>query len=221
MKEEDDIRVRNICIIAHVDHGKTTLSDSLVSYNGIISEKLAGKIRYLDSSEEEQKRGITMQSSAITLEYTKDKTTTLPYCINLIDSPGHVDFSSEVSTAVRCADGAVVIVDVLEGIGPQTHAVLRQAWKERLKMVLVLNKIDRLIAQVHMSPLEAGQHLTRLVEAVNVIVAQLITSDAIQKANDTEKVILNIVKKKKILSFLIQLKGMFFLLQLMMDGVLV
>ncbi|XP_046350555.2 elongation factor-like GTPase 1 [Haliotis rufescens] len=178
--QKNPSNVRNICILAHVDHGKTTLADALVASNGIISQRMAGKLRYMDSREDEQERGITMKSSAISLFYQKDEAR---YLINLIDSPGHVDFSSEVSTAVRLCDGAVVLVDVVEGVCPQTHAVLRQAWLENIKPVLVLNKIDRLVLELKMSPLEAHMHLQQILEQVNLLTNELFTSEAMEKTS--------------------------------------
>ncbi|KAL8197290.1 UNVERIFIED_CONTAM: Elongation factor-like GTPase 1 [Gekko kuhli] len=158
--------------------GKTTLADCLISSNGIISSRLAGKLRYLDSREDEQIRGITMKSSAITLLFGKDDQ---EYLINLIDSPGHVDFSSEVSTAVRLCDGCIVVVDAVEGVCPQTHAVLRQAWLENIRPVLVINKIDRLIMELKFTPQEAYSHLKNILEQVNAITATLFTSKVLEE----------------------------------------
>ena len=168
--------VRNICILAHVDHGKTSLTDSLIATNGIISSKLAGKIRYLDSRPDEQTRGITMESSAISLYFSMSRRQAEgearkeEYLINLIDSPGHIDFSSEVSTASRLCDAAVVLVDAVEGVCSQTVTVLRQVWIEKLKPLLVINKIDRLITELKMSPSEAYSHLERVLEGVNAVI---------------------------------------------------
>ncbi|KJY00102.1 translation elongation factor 2/ribosome biogenesis protein [Zymoseptoria brevis] len=168
--------IRNICILAHVDHGKTSLTDALIATNGIISPKLAGKIRYLDSRPDEQLRGITMESSAISLYFSllrRNAPNAEPvqkeYLINLIDSPGHIDFSSEVSTASRLCDGAVVLVDAVEGVCSQTVTVLRQAWSEKLKPLLVINKMDRLITELKLSPGEAYTHLSKLLEQVNAV----------------------------------------------------
>ncbi|KAG1360775.1 elongation factor-like GTPase 1 [Cocos nucifera] len=159
-------QIRNICILAHVDHGKTTLADHLIAAcgGGVLHPKLAGRLRFMDYLDEEQRRAITMKSSSIALRY-KD------FSINLIDSPGHMDFCSEVSTAARLSDGALILVDAVEGVHIQTHAVLRQAWVEKLTPCLVLNKIDRLITELKLSPMEAYNRLQRIVHEVNGIVS--------------------------------------------------
>ncbi|KIY04018.1 uncharacterized protein Z520_00710 [Fonsecaea multimorphosa CBS 102226] len=169
--------IRNICILAHVDHGKTSLTDSLIATNGIISPKMAGKVRYLDSRPDEQIRGITMESSAISLYFSMmrrqkegEEAKKEEYLINLIDSPGHIDFSSEVSTASRLCDAAVVLVDAVEGVCSQTVTVLRQVWLEKLKPLLVINKIDRLVTELKMTPGEAYSHLERVLEGVNAVI---------------------------------------------------
>jgi ribosome assembly protein 1 len=158
------------------DHGKTSLSDALIATNGVISAKQAGKIRYLDSRPDEQLRGITMESSAISLFFSLLRRTSpeappesKEYLINLIDSPGHIDFSSEVSTASRLCDGAIVLVDAVEGVCSQTVTVLRQTYTEKLKPLLVINKMDRLITELKLSPAEAHTHLTKLLEQVNAV----------------------------------------------------
>ncbi|KAJ5399924.1 hypothetical protein N7465_010413 [Penicillium sp. CMV-2018d] len=184
-KPED---IRNICILAHVDHGKTSLTDSLIATNGIISPKLAGKIRYLDSRPDEQLRGITMESSAISLFFSMLRRPSpdadpvqKEYLINLIDSPGHIDFSSEVSTASRLCDGAVVLVDAVEGVCSQTVTVLRQTWVEQLKPILVINKMDRLVTELKMSPAEAFSHLSRLLEQVNAVIGSFYQGERMEE----------------------------------------
>lgn len=165
-RQREQDQIRNICIVAHVDHGKTTLADHLIAAaaRGVLHAKLAGKLRYLDDREDEQQRGVTMKSSSISLTYRE-------HMINLIDSPGHVDFCSEVSSGVRLSDGAVVLVDACEGVHIQTHAVLRQAWLERLTPCLVLNKLDRLILELKLTPLEAYNRMKTIIGEVNNIIS--------------------------------------------------
>lgn len=155
-------------MLAHVDHGKSALSDCLISANGIISARSAGKVRYMDSREDEQRRGITMKSSSIALGHRQSEESPLNI-VNLIDSPGHVDFSGEVETALRICDGAIIVVDVVEGVCVQTVSVLRAALQHALRPILVLNKLDRLFAELHLDPMEAYQHIVNILEQVNVI----------------------------------------------------
>ncbi|KAK4328723.1 hypothetical protein Pmani_000876 [Petrolisthes manimaculis] len=162
--------IRNLCIMAHVDHGKTSLADALLASNGIINQQQAGRIRYMDSDKKEIERGITMKSSCVSLLYKKESQN---YLVNLIDSPGHVDFSWEVSTAVRLCDGAIIVVDVVDGVCAQTKVVLKQAWAENIHPVLVLNKIDRLILETKMSPIDCYYHITQVLEQVNAYMGEL------------------------------------------------
>lgn len=149
---------------------------------------MAGKIRYLDSRPDEQLRGITMESSAISLYFSMLKRPSpeaepVPkeYLVNLIDSPGHIDFSSEVSTASRLCDGAIVLVDAVEGVCSQTVTVLRQVWIEKLKPLLVINKMDRLVTELQMSPEEAYSHLSKLLEQVNAVLGSFYQGDRMEE----------------------------------------
>ncbi|GMK57285.1 hypothetical protein CspeluHIS016_0401190 [Cutaneotrichosporon spelunceum] len=176
---------RNVTIVAHVDHGKTSFADSLLSSNNIISNRMAGKLRYLDSREDEQERGITMESSAVSLRFDMMRAgpngpVAAKHICNVIDTPGHVDFASEVSMASRLCDGALVLVDVWEGVCTQTIAVLRQAWIDRLRPLLVINKMDRLITELQLSPTEAYHHISRLIEQVNAVMGSFYASERME-----------------------------------------
>ena len=165
--------IRNMSVIAHVDHGKSTLTDSLIAKAGIISEAAAGDTRFTDTRQDEKDRGITIKSTGVSLYYeTKDaENKAIPYLINLIDSPGHVDFSSEVTAALRVTDGALVVVDYVEGVCVQTETVLRQALGEKIKPVLFVNKIDRGILELQVDGETMYQNFQRVIENANVIIS--------------------------------------------------
>lgn len=189
--------IRNMSVIAHVDHGKSTLTDSLIAHSGIIAAAKAGDARFMDTRKDEQERTITIKSTSVSLYIQMDNTRlehdaakccearskeevksmewVLPgqtgFLVNLIDSPGHVDFSSEVTAALRVTDGALVVVDCIEGVCVQTETVLRQAIAERIKPVLFINKLDRVFLELHMDPEEAYHNFNRALESVNVVIA--------------------------------------------------
>jgi len=185
--------IRNMSVIAHVDHGKSTLTDSLVSKAGIIAAAKAGETRATDTRKDEQDRCITIKSTAISMFFkmdekdlsfikqpiskTKDGKNEDGFLINLIDSPGHVDFSSEVTAALRVTDGALVVVDCVSGVCVQTETVLRQAIAERIRPILFMNKMDRALLELQLGQEELFQTFQRIVENVNVIVATYADDD--------------------------------------------
>jgi elongation factor 2 len=170
--------IRDIGIIAHIDHGKTTMTDSLLTEAGLLSPKIAGEARALDYLEEEQKRGITIKTANISLLHEEKGT---PYLINLIDTPGHVDFTGKVTRALRAIDGVVVVVDAVEEVMVQTETVTRQALNERVKPVLFINKVDRLIKELKLGPNEIQTKLARIIRDFNNLIA--LYGEAEQKEN--------------------------------------
>jgi elongation factor 2 len=161
--------IRNIAIIAHIDHGKSTLTDNLVATAGLISKDLAGEQVFMDSYVLEQERGITINSSNVSVPCDIDGE---KYLINIIDTPGHVDFTGDVIRAMRAVDGAVLVVDAVEGVMPQTETVLRQALREKVKPVLFINKVDRLITEMHVTPEDMQKKFVKVVMDINNLIAK-------------------------------------------------
>ncbi|TET58309.1 MAG: elongation factor EF-2 [Promethearchaeota archaeon] len=162
--------IRNFGLVGHIDHGKTTLSDSLLSEAGFLSPDLAGEARALDFLEEEQRRGITMKSANISLYYEKSLEDHDPFLINLVDTPGHLDFSGKVARALRLVDGVVVVVDAVEEVITQSETVIKQALQEGVKPVLFINKIDRLIRELKLSDEEIKKKYIRIIKSFNTLI---------------------------------------------------
>src|SRR4030042_3340485 len=162
--------IRNIDIAAHIDHGKTTFSDNLLAGCGMMSEELAGKQLVLDYDEQEQARGITINAASASMVHNfRGK----EYLINLIDTPGHVDFGGDVTRAMRAVDGCIVLVCAVEGAMPQTETVLRQALREKVKPVLFINKVDRLINELRVTPEEMQQRFIKIIAKFNELVERV------------------------------------------------
>jgi elongation factor 2 len=160
-------RIRNLAIAAHIDHGKTTLSDNLIAGAGMMSEDLAGKSRVLDFDEQESARGITINAASASMVHDIGGE---DYLINLIDTPGHVDFGGDVTRAMRAVDGCIILACAVEGTMPQTETVVRQALKEKVRPVLFINKVDRLINELQIDGAEMMQRFEKIITKVNKLI---------------------------------------------------
>src|SRR3989344_8278741 len=159
--------IRNIGIVAHIDHGKSTLADSLIAASGLMSEELAGQQRVMDFEDQEQERGITINAANISLLHTLDG---VEYLVNLIDTPGHVDFGGEVIRAMRAVDGVILVVDAVEGVMPQTETVIRQALREYVRPVLFINKVDRLVNELQVTEQQMQERFVKTIAQVNPLI---------------------------------------------------
>jgi len=181
----DREHIRNIGVVAHIDHGKTTMTDNLIAAAGLMSEELAGKQRMMDYYELEQQRGITINAANISLvhEFEGNK-----HLINVIDTPGHIDFGGEVIRAMRAVDGVIVVVDSVEGVMPQTETVIRQAIKERVKPVLFINKVDRLVNELQLTSEQMQERFVKTIAQVNNLIKKNalddLKEDWLVKVND-------------------------------------
>jgi elongation factor 2 len=184
-KKEDNIKkaknlmnkldyIRNIGIAAHIDHGKTTLSDNLLAGCGMMSEELAGKQLVLDYDEQEQDRGITINTASASMVHEFEGK---EYLINLLDTPGHVDFGGDVTRAMRAVDGCIVLVCAVEGAMPQTETVVRQALREKVKPVLFINKVDRLINELRVTPEEMQQRFIKIIAKFNELIDKVVPEE--------------------------------------------
>lgn len=164
---EKQENIRDICIAAHIDHGKTTLTDNLLLGAGMLGEEVAGKALWTDFDKQEQERGITIYAANVSMVHKYEGE---EYLINLIDTPGHVDFSGDVTRAMRAVDGAIILVCAVEGVMPQTETVVRQALRERVKPVLFINKVDRLIRELKLTPQAMQERFTKIINDVNRLI---------------------------------------------------
>ncbi|MEW6506064.1 MAG: GTP-binding protein, partial [Chloroflexota bacterium] len=160
-------RIRNVGIVAHIDHGKTTLADVLLAKAGLLSPQGVGKARALDYLEEEQRRGITIKTANVSLLYELDAKS---YVVNLVDTPGHVDFTGKVTRALRAIDGAIVVVDAVEEVMAQTETVVHQALQERVRPLLFINKVDRLINELKLNNAQIQEKLMHIVDDFNSLI---------------------------------------------------
>ncbi len=167
-------QIRNIGIAAHIDHGKTTLSDNLIAGAGMMSEELAGKQLLLDYDDQEQARGITINAANASMVHDFEGQ---EYLVNLIDTPGHVDFGGDVTRAMRAVDGCIVVVCAVEGVMPQTETVIRQSLKEKVKPLLFINKVDRLINELEVTPEQMQERFLKIINEVNNLINKMVPDE--------------------------------------------
>ncbi|MBI2145006.1 elongation factor EF-2 [Candidatus Woesearchaeota archaeon] len=167
---KDPVHIRNICTSAHIDHGKTTFSDNLIAGAGMMSQETAGRQLVLDFKPDEQARGITIDAANVSMVHNLEGQ---DYLINLIDTPGHVDFGGDVTRAMRAIDGTILLVDSVESVMPQTETVLRQALRERVRPCLFINKVDRLIRELKLTPEQMQERFLKIITQVNKLISNL------------------------------------------------
>ncbi|MFH1316484.1 MAG: elongation factor EF-2 [Candidatus Woesearchaeota archaeon] len=172
MKKPENIR--NLAIAAHIDHGKTTFTDNLLAGAGMMSKEDAGKSLKMDFHQDEQERGITIDTAAVSMVHEFEGN---EYLINLLDTPGHVDFGGDVTRAMRAVDGAIILVDAVESVMPQTETVVRQALKERVRPVLFINKVDRLIKELQLSPEKMQERFINIIKEVNKLINNIASEE--------------------------------------------
>ena len=168
--------IRNIATSAHIHHGKTALTDNLLAAAGLMNERLAGDLEggmVTWQHADEQERLLTVDSANVSMAHELEGK---EYLINLIDTPGHVDFSGNVTRAMRAIDGTIVLVCAIEGIMPQTETVMKQALRERVKPILFINKVDRMIKELKLTPEKMQERFTELINNFNLSIEQIAES---------------------------------------------
>ncbi len=166
-------QIRNICTSAHIHHGKTAFTDNLLAAAGMMASKFAGELEggmatWLHADEQERLMTVDAANVSMVHEYHGQE-----YLINLIDTPGHVDFGGNVTRAMRAVDGTVVLICAVEGIMPQTETVVRQALRERVKPVLFINKVDRLVKELKLNPEQIAQRIMMLMGKFNELLEKI------------------------------------------------
>lgn len=171
-------QIRNIGTSAHIHHGKTAFSDNLIAAAGLMSQELAGEALVLNFRQDEIDRCMTIDSANVSMVHEHEGQ---EHLINLIDTPGHVDFGGDVTRAMRAIDGTVLLVCASEGVMPQTETVLKQALRERVKPVLFINKVDRLITELKLTPEQIQDRFVKIITHVNRLISEIAEAQYAEK----------------------------------------